>query len=134
VEITVAAVGAQPSDEVRSLRRWLVTEDDLRGRVRLVDAVPEPGTLGAMTDVLMVTLGPAGAATVFAGALVTWIRHRTGNADYKLTRPDGTVIEVSAQRVRGLDAAGVQALVGDLARTLDEATAESAGGDEPGGG
>jgi hypothetical protein len=33
VDVTVTAVGSQAADELRSLRQWLVAEEELRGRV-----------------------------------------------------------------------------------------------------
>lgn len=128
MEVTVTAVGLRVSGELRSLRQRLAAEEELRGRVRLEEPRPEPGTLGAVTDTLTVALGPGGVAAVFAGTLIAWIRHRTSDARYKLTRPDGTVMEVEAQRVRDLDAAGVRALAEQLARSFDDGGMGSEGG------
>jgi hypothetical protein len=46
------------------------------------------------------------------------MRHRTGEVVCKLTRSDGSSVEVSAQRVRGTDVAQVRELVSELAETL----------------
>lgn len=119
VEITVEADNVQSEPELRSLRTWLVEEEDLRGRVTLRSGAPVPGTLGPVADILAVSLAPGGVAAVFAGALVSYIRHRTGDATYKLTRADGSQLEVSARRVRGLDAPGVQAMVTELTLSLE---------------
>jgi hypothetical protein len=78
MEIGVTLAGAQAGEDARALRRWLADEEDLRGRVRLVDQPPEPGTLGGVVDTLVVGLGSGGAVTAFAAGLVSWIRHRTG--------------------------------------------------------
>jgi Effector Associated Constant Component 1 len=116
MEIGVTLAGARAGEDARALRRWLADEEDLRGRVRLVDQPPEPGTLGAVVDTLLVGLGSGGAVTAFAAGLVSWIRHRTGDTQAVVRRPDGTEIEVTAERVRGLDVVGVRALVEDLSR------------------
>lgn len=38
--------------------------------------VPQPGEMGSVTDTLSVVLGPGGAASALAGALVVWLRTR----------------------------------------------------------
>jgi Effector Associated Constant Component 1 len=129
VNVTVTAAGSRDSDELRSLRQWLVAEEELRGQVRLA-APDEPGSLGAVTDTLIVVLGQSGAAGVFAATLIAWIRHRTSDVRYKLTRPDGTVMEIAARRIHGLNAEGIQALTGELARSLDSSE-ENDRGDQP---
>jgi Effector Associated Constant Component 1 len=116
VEIGVTVVGARAGEDARALRHWLADEQDLRGRVRLVEQSPEPGSLGAAVDTLLVGLGSSGAVTAFAAGLVSWIRHRTGDTRAVVRRPDGSEIEVAAERVRNLDMAGVRALVEDLSR------------------
>jgi hypothetical protein len=119
VDVSVVIAGDGAGDELRSLRAWLVEEDELRGRVRLRQRPPEPDELGAVDDVLIVALGPGGVATVLASVLITWIRHRTGDVTVKLTRPDGTSVDVTAKHVRGLAAADVQTLTTELSRSLD---------------
>lgn len=124
MDVSVVIVGDRAGEELRSLRAWLVEENELRGRVRLRQRPPEPDELGAVDDVLTVAFGPGGAATVLASVLITWIRHRTGNVTVKLTRPDGTSVDVTAKHVRGLAAADVHTLTAELSRSLD------AGGDD----
>jgi Effector Associated Constant Component 1 len=60
VHIAVTLLGGSDGDEVRGLRRWLGVEDELRGRIQLL----EPGQLGTLADTLIVGLGSGGAATV----------------------------------------------------------------------
>ena len=127
VEVKITAAGDHSAEEMRSLREWLLQEQELRGRVTLDEAAPEPGTMGALSEVLTVTLAPGGFGTVFAGAFIAWIRHRTSNADYRLIRRDGSVIEVSAKHVRGLDGEALQTQVAELLGALDD-TGEGAGG------
>jgi membrane-associated two-gene conflict system component 1 (EACC1) len=81
VDVTVTAVGSQTADELRSLRQWPVAEEELRGRVRLVERAPEPGMLGALTDTLTVALGPGGVAAVFADATLRGHLFGRGGSD-----------------------------------------------------
>lgn len=119
MDVRITAVGESP-DGLRSLGEWLVGEEELRGRVRSVESAPRPGTLGAITEALVVALAPGGAVTVLAGVLIAWIRHRVHDGVYEITRPDGISVKVSTKRVQGADAAGVRELVTELSRSLDE--------------
>lgn len=50
----------------------------------------------------------------------------------KLTKPDGTSVEVSAQRVRGSDVAEVRELVTELTQMLNDSSGVVGGGsDDP---
>ncbi|MFE5587090.1 hypothetical protein [Kitasatospora sp. NPDC056531] len=119
-QILVKVEGGNSADDLRSLRQWLLEEDQLRGRVRLVEAPPAPGTLGAVLDTLTVALGPGGVATAVASVLISWIRRQRGNVSVKVTRPDGTVTEFSATHVSGLEAPQVRQLAAELSRSLDQ--------------
>ncbi|MGP3922826.1 effector-associated constant component EACC1 [Streptomyces sp. 8N616] len=123
VEVTAAGVtgagAAEAADELRSLHGWLAAEEELRGRVWLVEQPPRRGTLGSVPETLAVVLAPGGASAVLASAVISWMRHRTGEVVCKVTRPDGAGVEVSAQRVRSTDMAEVRELVGELSRLVD---------------
>ncbi|MFF2073274.1 hypothetical protein ACFVXG_00785 [Kitasatospora sp. NPDC058162] len=119
--------GTGSTDELRSLRQWLIEEDRLRGRVQLAEAPPEPGTLGSVLDTLTVALGPGGVATAVASVLISWIRRQRGNVSVKVTRPDGTVAELSATHVSALEAPEVRQLAAELARSLDQGTVQGNG-------
>lgn len=108
-----------PGDDLRALRASLVAEDDFRGRVELRESPPPPGTMGAILDALEVGLGPGGAATAVAGAVIVWLRSRRGKITVKLTKGKESV-EVAADRVRDLDAAAVHKLAGELAAALEQ--------------
>ncbi|WP_407698688.1 effector-associated constant component EACC1 [Streptomyces fagopyri] len=62
--------------------------DEIRGRVGLAESPPIPGSLGPVTDGLLVALGP-GAVTAPATTLVAWIRQRRSEVTLKVTRSDG---------------------------------------------
>jgi hypothetical protein len=108
----------QTGDELRKLRKWLVGEDDLRGRVRVVERAPEPGMLGSWPEALNVALAPGGAVAVLVGAVIAWIRNSRGDLSLKLTRSDGTSAEVRAKRVRELAASEIPVYVEHLSRML----------------
>lgn len=107
------------ADDLRALRRWMIDTGDLRGPFDLRQADPRPGELGSLTDALVVAAGSGGAVTALAGVLISWLRHRTTDLTIKVTRPDGSSLEVSGSRVRGLDApalgAEIERLAGQLA-------------------
>jgi Effector Associated Constant Component 1 len=102
------------------------------GPVDLRRADPKPGEMGSLSDALVVAAGSGGAITALAGALVSWLHHRTTDVTVKITRPDGTALEVEGRRVRGVDAQQLSALIEDLAAGLggSSAPAEARKGDE----
>ncbi|MCX4400079.1 hypothetical protein OG887_43230 (plasmid) [Streptomyces sp. NBC_00053] len=132
MSVTVALAGAGTADELRSLHEWLSAEEELRGRVRLVQSPPPPNALGSVPEMLTVALAPGGVSAVLASAAIAWMRHRTGEVVCKLTKPDGTSVEVSAQRVRGSDVAEVRELVTELTQMLNDSSGVVGGGsDDP---
>jgi hypothetical protein len=117
--ITIEVAGDRAADEFRSLRDWLVAEEELRGQVRLELPPPDPGALGSVVEALTVALGPGGVATAAASVLISWLRRRTGNVSVKVVRTDGTSAEFSATHVSGLNATEVQRITADLSRSLE---------------
>ncbi|WP_139190467.1 effector-associated constant component EACC1 [Actinokineospora iranica] len=111
------------ADGVRSLRESLSWEDELRGRVELVEAAPRRGELGVVPDALVVALGP-GVVTAVVSVVITWIRHRSYDVDVEMTRADGAKVAVSAKRVRGANSDSLRELVTEAAATLDGVAAE----------
>jgi hypothetical protein len=118
VDLRVEVAGEHSADELRSLREWLVAEEPLRGRVRLAAGAPEKGTLGTGMDALAVALGNGGAFTVFATVAVTWLKRRTGRMAVKITRPDGSTVEVSSDLVRPQNAEELRETAERLVRAL----------------
>lgn len=106
------------ADELRSLRRWMLDVRGLAGPVDLQQADPKPGEMGSLTDALVVAAGSGGAITAIAGALVSWLRHRTTDLTIKITRADGSALEVDGKRVRGVDPDQLNVMVEDLAARL----------------
>lgn len=113
--------GEHSADELRSLREWLIADDSLRGRVRLVAGAPGEGALGSGMDALAVALGNGGAFTVFATVAVTWLKRRSGRMAVKIVRADGSVVEISSDLVRPQTAQELRETAERLARELGAA-------------
>jgi len=125
MDVTINVVGRDAAvEELRSLFTWLAGEEQFRGRVRLVGAVPEPGTLGGWPEAVVVELSQGGVVTILASAVITWIRYRTSKVTCTMTRPDGTSVELTATRVRSTDLAGVGELVEQVASVLGDGDTE----------
>ncbi|KUN22918.1 hypothetical protein AQJ23_26405 [Streptomyces antibioticus] len=116
MEIHIIVLGTAGDDGLRELHRRLTDIEELRGEVRAVPAASRPGALGTLLDALSVNVLSAGAVSAVAGVVVTWIRHRTTDAVIKLRRPDGTEVEVTAERVRRLNSAAVRSIVAELSQ------------------
>src|ERR1700761_5627269 len=142
-ELAITMTGAD-ADELRSLRNWLVQEDELRGHVVLVSDRPAPGTLGSVLEALSVSVGWGGAISVLLPGTVAWLRQRYGHRHppsttrIKIRRPDGTAIEISAATTGAWSPADVVTQVRRLTETLESGPAAdprpegAAGQDHPG--
>jgi membrane-associated two-gene conflict system component 1 (EACC1) len=121
-------------DALRSLRRWMLDVRNLSGPVDLRQADPQPGEMGSLTDALVVAAGSGGAITALAGALVSWLRHRTTDLTIKVTLPDGRTLEVDGNRVRGVDSDQLTVMIEKLAGQLGDTSApiEARTAGEPG--
>lgn len=97
----ISVDGTDDNADLEALTRWFADEPDLRGLVKPAPAVPSQHELGAVTDILMATFGAGGAGAVFAGSLKTFFAQPRG-AKVRLvwTRPDGTKLELDADRVK----------------------------------
>ncbi|WP_419669133.1 effector-associated constant component EACC1 [Streptomyces sp. 2-1] len=124
--------GGASGDLLRSLHTALSGEPEWRGRVRLVEGSSRPEALGSLLEALAVALAPGGVAVGLVSAVVAWARRQSvGDVVCKLSRPDGTSVEVSAPLARSLRGADeVRALVEDLTERLESG---SSGSDTPSG-
>lgn len=102
-------------DDAIHLCESLNWDSELRGRARLAPAAAPEGTLGADLTQLLVTLESGGMATALASVLIAWIKRRAGSVTAKVTRPDGTTFELTAERVHGLKPEDLQKQVAQLA-------------------
>lgn len=116
----VSAQGPDAADQLRSLHEWFHDVEEMRGRVSLKERPPEPGTLGPVLHALAVALGPAGAATAFATAVIAWLRTRRGEVRIKVTFADRRSVELTAKNVSNLDAAALEHQVVQIASMLEQ--------------
>ncbi|MFQ3556617.1 hypothetical protein QZN11_07410 [Streptomyces gramineus] len=122
---------APGADDLRSIHDWLGDTDEIRGRVGLAESPPVPGSLGPVTEGLLVALGPGGAVTALATTLLAWIRQRRSEVTLKVTRSDGASFELTGKRIRLLGDAELRQLVDQLKTQLDPAEPAQATGDGP---
>lgn len=113
--MSVEAVLAVVDGAVGDLDAWLADEDELRGCVRRVPAAVPAGALGAGLSQLVVSLASGGTATALASTVIAWLRRRNGPVTVRVIRPDGSTIEVRADRVREMSAAALGVLADQMA-------------------
>ncbi|MEV6133777.1 hypothetical protein AB0M05_44425 [Streptomyces violaceusniger] len=114
------------------LRRWLTRDPQLRGRLgREAAAEPAAGAMGATAELLPVLLAPGGLTAALAAAVVAWLQNRRGNQTVTITRPDGTQVTVTSERVRGLTAQGAGDLAQRVADALQQGPQETGPAAEP---
>ncbi|GAA2883481.1 hypothetical protein GCM10010517_46690 [Streptosporangium fragile] len=120
MDIELSISDPDSADALGDLYEWLVEEPELAGRIRVVESPPAPGTLGPVAEALQVALEPGGAVTVLAAVVVAWLRYRTGKMTITIVTRDGeSRVDMVAERVKALDAAGAEALVSEVVRTVD---------------
>jgi hypothetical protein len=68
------SVSTESDDDLRQLANWLRDEDDLRGRVRLVEGPVTPGQMGGVVDAVEL-IATSGTATALVRSLFGWLRH-----------------------------------------------------------
>jgi Effector Associated Constant Component 1 len=114
--VTLSVAGSL--DDSVALGALLDTDPDLRGHVRrAVAQVPEGVLSGGLPD-LLIALGSSGVATALASVLMVWLRQRSGSVSVHITRPDGTQLELTAERVRALGSDELRAHVDQLTTQL----------------
>lgn len=99
VNIQVAGV-ADAEAELRSLRGWLSVEEGLGdSRIDIARRPIAGNEMGAVVDVLFVTLGAGGAGAVLARSVSTWLQTRGTDIKIKIKTDKGAV-EIDARRIR----------------------------------
>lgn len=112
------------------LATWITAETELRGSVRRVSEAMPSETLGAGPAAqLTVSLASGGAATTLARTLIAWLQRRAGSVTVRVSRSDGSTIELSARRVREMDATAIRAQVDQLASMVSPASGVGVGPD-----
>jgi Effector Associated Constant Component 1 len=95
-------------EELASLGRWLSDEDELRGKVGVLDRLIGETELGSVSEVLTVALGAGGAGTVLASSLITWLQTR---------RTKAKIIVQTAERLVIVD---IETPARDVAQQLEQ--------------
>lgn len=131
VSLRLDGGGNPPGSEVSDLSTALDSHPQLRGRTHLNTERHHASGLNQTLTTLLVDLSPA-VLGAFTTILLTWIRHRTGTTRLTVRRPDGARIELSAQRVRSLNADQLTALSAQLTEALSP-TAQTPAGDRAAG-
>ena len=90
--------GRDTIDESADLLEWLSTEPDLRGRVVREHQPPALGEMGAVSDVLVATLG-GGGLMALARTLQVWLQQRRADVTVELEHAHGGRIRVAVNRV-----------------------------------
>jgi hypothetical protein len=121
--VTIADPDPPSGADLRALRSWLSGEEELRGRVRLRSEQPQPGTLGALPEALVVA-GPLVVALV--PALISWIRSRHTEVSVELTGPDGRSVKITAGQVRRMGAPELTRMINDTVRSFTAAPSAGA--------
>jgi hypothetical protein len=98
LHLVVSGVGAD--SQLRSLREWLLREDDLRGCLELRNRPVAPDQMGGVLDLLAVTLGTGGAGVVLAQSLSTWLTQRRTDVTVTVKARDGREVSVDVRRAR----------------------------------
>jgi hypothetical protein len=125
VRVNVRVDGAAEPSVLRELAVYLDGQNHMRGRAyTLAERQQTTGVSESIAAIVVDLVGPAGLATTFATALVTWIRHRTADTRISISRPDGAKVELSARRVQGLNPAELTTLVSQLAEAVGEKNPE----------
>jgi hypothetical protein len=123
-DVTLSVTGSL--DDTAALGTLLDTDPELRGRVRRVAAPAPEGALSGGLPELMIALGSSGVATALASVIMVWLRQRTGSVAVHIKRPDGTQVDVIAERVHTLSSDELRAHVDQLTAQLN-ANADVAG-------
>ncbi len=83
-------------DDLSLLRRGLVAEPELRGRVSLASKAPEESQMGSGIELLVIAIGSSGAVTALIRSLPTLLKARRAAATVELTLPDGRSVKITA--------------------------------------
>lgn len=123
---SVVIVAVDDADQLRGFHSLLTEEPEFRGRARIIERNPSPGTLGPLTDGLQIALGSGGALVALSGIVVAWLASRPGEVTVKLTRGDNQ-IEITSKGVKSLTIDGIRELSTHVSQTLEAPAEEPEG-------
>jgi len=98
METRITTVDTGDVDELIALRKWLMDEEELRGRVTLVRKPIGTSELGAPFEAISLAVGTSGIAAALSRSLITWLQVRRSNLRIKVTKNSRT-IEVEASNI-----------------------------------
>ncbi|MGW8742389.1 effector-associated constant component EACC1 [Streptomyces sp. WAC 04229] len=92
-DVQIRLDSARELDDRLALIGWLRGERGLQGGVHVLPSEPAENELGAGFELLTVSLGSGGIATVLAGSLATWLQNRRTPTKIRIsiTRDDRTL-------------------------------------------
>ncbi|WSQ15095.1 hypothetical protein OG604_49480 [Streptomyces sp. NBC_01231] len=92
-DVQILVDSADALDDRLALAEWLRGERGLQGCIHLPPATPAESELGSAIELLTVSLGSGGLATVLAGSLATWLQNRRTPTKVRITitRADRTL-------------------------------------------
>ncbi len=79
-------------EDLLLLARWLRLDDDMPGRVRLVEAPPAEGQMGGLAREVQVAL-TSGTVSSLITAVVAWLRQRNDRRRVSLTVRSGEGVD-----------------------------------------
>lgn len=124
MEIRISVTDGELAD-LESLDEWLRGKRELAGRVRLAGPQPRAGELGTPSEsIIVAAVGSGGAITLLLSALVgslkAWLSlPRRSDLTIKIHLPDGSTVEINAERVKAGD---LDAMVYQIRQALDTRT------------
>lgn len=104
VDVEIRISGSSDIEELKNLEDWLLDEPGLAGcPVTRPAAIPEPGQMGALSDVLVVALGSGGMGVALASSLSVWLRTRVSDLSLRIQTKQGDV-ELTASNAKNPEA------------------------------
>jgi len=92
MDVEVSIGGPDQLDVLASLEDWLLNEPDLKGcPVTRPPATPQPGQMGALSEVLVVALGSGGMGVALARSLSVWLSTRFSELPIRIRTSKGEV-------------------------------------------
>ena len=121
-------------DDLPSLYEWLLEDPELRGLVSGVERPAERGTMGPSLESILVAISPDSVASVVAAAIVSWVVNRRNigprgdkpsgietqgpGLTVRVTRADGSELELVAEQIIAMSAQDVRDQVDQMSKVL----------------